>query len=245
MENNTLTKVNWCVAHSQMLNNFIWRKEMIKELKKELSALSGVDFFNPKFREVFKRYFPNDSEEVTAEEERIAEMVEEPVVEPTEEVAEAKAEEIVEDKAEEQPVEEVAEDKAEEEAIEEVAEEVTEPTNDETPTSEEVAEVVEDNAEEPTEEIDDHKELIDAKVELELVKAGVREDRLEPAKRLLMAEINKLEDVENVKELIKQYPEWLNKDKPVAKPIGMVLDNAGDGLTEEEKKLKQMGIDPR
>lgn len=242
MENNTLTKVNWCVAHSQMLNNFIWRKEMIKELKKELSALSGVDFFNPKYREVFKRYFPNDSEEVTAEEERVAEMVEEPVVEPTEEVAEAKAEEIVEDKAEEQPVEEVAEDKAEEEAVEEVAEEVTEPTNDETPTSEEVAEVVEDT---PTEEIDDHKELIDAKVELELVKAGVREDRLEPAKRLLMAEINKLEDVENVKELIKQYPEWLNKDKPVAKPIGMVLDNAGDGLTEEEKKLKQMGIDPR
>lgn len=243
MENNTLTKVNWCVAHSQMLNNFIWRIKMIKELKKELSALSGVDFFNPKYREVFKRYFPNENEEVTAEEERLAEVIDEPVVEPTEEVAEAKAEEIVEDKAEEQPVEEVAESVTEEEAVEEVAEAVTEPTNDETPTSEEVAEVVEDKTEE--EPIDDHEELIDAKVELELVKAGVREDRLEPAKKLLMAEIKKLEDVENVKELIKQYPEWLKKEKTVARPIGITLENAGDGLTEEQKRLKEMGIDPR
>ena len=239
MENNTLTKVNWCIAHSQGLNNFIWRIEMIKELKKELSALSGVDFFNPKFREVFKRYFPNDNEEVTAEEERLNEMVEEPKVETTEQVEETKAEEIIEDtQPTEVPTAEVVEDK-----VEEVAEEVTEPIEE--PKAEEVVEMVKDKVEEPTEEIDDHKELIDAKVELELVKAGVREDRLEPAKRLLMAEINKLEDVENVKELIKQYPEWLNKDKPVAKPIGMVLDNAGDGLTEEEKKLKQMGIDPR
>lgn len=212
---------------------------MIKELKKELSALSGVDFFNPKFREVFKRYFPNDNEEVTAEEERLNEMVEEPKVETTEQVEETKAEEIIEDtQPTEVPTAEVVEDK-----VEEVAEEVTEPIEE--PKAEEVVEMVKDKVEEPTEEIDDHKELIDAKVELELVKAGVREDRLEPAKRLLMAEINKLEDVENVKELIKQYPEWLNKDKPVAKPIGMVLDNAGDGLTEEEKKLKQMGIDPR
>ena len=46
-------------------------------------------------------------------------------------------------------------------------------------------------------------------------------------------------------EMIKQYPEWLHREKTVAKPIGMTMDNLGDGLTEEEKKLKQMGIDPR
>lgn len=223
---------------------------MIKELKKELSALSGIDFFNPKYREVFKRYFPNETEDVveSAEEQRLNEvMEEEPVVEATEEVAEAKAEEIVEDKAEEQPTEEVAESVAEEEAVEEVAEEVKE--TEETPTSEEVAEVVEDKPAEPVvetaDEVDDHKELIDAKVELELVKAGVRPERLEPAKKLLMLEIKKMEDVDNVKEWIKQYPEWLHADKPVAKPIGITMDNAGDGLTEEEKRLKEMGINPR
>lgn len=204
---------------------------MIKELKKELSALSGVDFFNPKYREVFKRYFPNDTEEVAEEvaEEKVEEMVEEPVVETAEEVVEEKAEETIEP---------------------EVVEEVTEETNEEpTETTEEVAEevaedieVAEDKAEE---KIDDHKELIDAKVELELVKAGVRADRLDSAKKLMLLEINSLEDVEKVAELVKQYPEWLKTEKPVAKPLGMVLDNSVDGLTEEQKRLREMGIDPR
>lgn len=216
---------------------------MIKELKKELSALSGIDFFNPKYREVFKRYFPNDNEEVTAEEERLNEMVEEPVVE-TNEVVEEKAEEIVEDKTEE--VEQPAEEVAEAEAVEEVAEETNEENAEATEeVKEELSEDIQVAEEKAEEKIDDHKELIDAKVELELVKAGVREDRLDPAKRLLMAEIKKMEDVNTVKEWIKQYPEWIKTEKPVAKAIGMTLDNAGDGLTEEEKKLKQMGIDPR
>lgn len=225
---------------------------MIKELKKELSALSGIDFFNPKYREVFKRYFPNDNEEVNMEEERLNEMAEEPVVETpevveeTNEVVEEKAEEIVEDKADEQPAEEVAESVEEAEAVQEVAEQ----TNEEnTEATEEVKEELSDDievAEEKAEEkIDDHAELVDAKVELELVKAGVREDRLEPAKRLLMTEIKKLEDIDKVKEMIKQYPEWLHREKTVAKPIGMTMDNLGDGLTEEQKKLKAMGIDPR
>lgn len=229
---------------------------MIKELKKELSALSGIDFFNPKYREVFKRYFPNDAEEVTAEEERLNEMAEEPVVETpevveeTNEVVEEKAEEIVEDKTEEvkqdEVAEEVAEDVAEAEAVEEVAEQTNEENAEATEeVKEELSEDIEVAEEKAEEKIDDHAELIDAKVELELVKAGVREDRLEPAKRLLMAEIKKLEDIDKVKEMIKQYPEWLHREKTVAKPIGMTMDNLGDGLTEEEKKLKQMGIDPR
>lgn len=227
---------------------------MIKELKKELSALSGIDFFNPKYREVFKRYFPNDNEEVNMEEERLNEMAEEAVaetpevVEETNEVVEEKAEEIVEDKADEveQPTEEVAESVAEAEAVEEVAEQTNEENTEATEeVKEELSEDIEVAEEKAEEKIDDHAELIDAKVELELVKAGVREDRLEPAKRLLMVEIKKLEDIDKVKEMIKQYPEWLHREKTVAKPIGMTMDNLGDGLTEEQKKLKQMGIDPR
>ena len=232
---------------------------MIKELKKELSALSGIDFFNPKYRNVFKKYFPDETEEVaeSVEEARLEEVVDEPVVEvkdevveTTEEVAEEKAEEIVDDKTEEvkqdEVTEEVAEDVAEAEAVEEVAEETQEQKAEVTEeVKEELSEDIQVTEEKAEEKIDDHKELIDAKVELELVKAGVREDRLEPAKRLLMAEIKKMEDVDNVKEWIKQYPEWLHKEKPVAQAIGMSLNDMGDALTEEEKKLKEMGINPR
>ena len=33
----------------------------VKELKRELSKLSGLDFFNPKYRDVFKKYFPDET----------------------------------------------------------------------------------------------------------------------------------------------------------------------------------------
>ena len=48
---------------------------MINELKRELSKISGVDFFNPKYRDVFKKYFSDDKdekEEEQAEEETLA-----------------------------------------------------------------------------------------------------------------------------------------------------------------------------
>ena len=38
----------------------------MNELKRELSKVTGIDFFNPKFREIFKKHFPNDKD---AEEE--------------------------------------------------------------------------------------------------------------------------------------------------------------------------------
>jgi hypothetical protein len=227
---------------------------MIKELKKELSALSGVDFFNPKFRNVFKKYFPDevDATADTAEEERVNEILEDEVVETKAEAVEDKVEEAVEEevKAEETIAEETAnevvEDKAEE-VIAENTEEVVEEVTNETP-AEEVEEAVEEEVaetQEVAEEVKDDTELIATKVELELVKAGVREDRLEAAKKLLMTEINTLADISKVEELIKQYPEWLQKPREVAKPFGMTLDDNGDGLTEEEKKLKAMGINPR
>ena len=224
---------------------------MIKELKKELSALSGVDFFNPKFRNVFKKYFPEevDATAESAEEERVNEILEDEVV--TAEAVEDKVEEAVEEvKAKETIAEETANDVVEEKAEEVVAEnteEVVDEVVEETPTETVEEAVAEEVAEtqEVAEEVKDDTELIATKVELELVKAGVRQDRLEPAKKLLMTEINTLADIDKVQELIKQYPEWLQKPREVAKPFGMTLDDNGDGLTEEEKKLKAMGINPR
>lgn len=43
----------------------------INEFKRELSKVSGIDFFNPKYRELFKKYFPADKD---AEEERLKDM---------------------------------------------------------------------------------------------------------------------------------------------------------------------------
>lgn len=225
---------------------------MIKEFKKELSKLSGVDFFNPKFRDVFKRYFPDDAdkeEETTAEEERLKEVVGD---EQVEDIEKELASENSDETAEEENTEEI------QNADEEVE---TEENVDETVSDEESAEDKEntesdgDNSTdesldaEPAAETEPkqepNQELVDTKVELELVKAGVREDRLEPAKRLILSEIHGLEDLDKVKEMIKQFPEWIKESAVNTKPFGMPVGEGGGDLTEEEKRLKAMGIDPR
>jgi uncharacterized alkaline shock family protein YloU len=82
----------------------------MNELKRELSKLSGVDFFNPKYRDVFKKYF---TEKEDAKDEGKDEDV--PVMD-TEEVKK-EAEPVKEDAVEKEPVEEKVEDvdKAEDE----------------------------------------------------------------------------------------------------------------------------------
>lgn len=220
---------------------------MVKELKKELSKLSGVDFFNPKYRDVFKKYFPDDTTEaeVNNAEEEVKESMNEVVADEvaTEQVEDIANEEVTED----EKSEEVAEDVAEQ--TEEIAHEKEQ--NDETMETKSEAEASTEDVEtkEPEQKAEDvkdtSKELLETKVELELVKAGVREDRLESAKKLFMSEISSLNDLDKLKELIKQYPEWIKKDKSNAKPFGMPLTDMGDGLTEEEKRLKELGIDPK
>lgn len=225
---------------------------MIKEFKKELSKLAGIDFFNPKFRDVFKRYFPDDAdkeEDTTAEEERLKEVV-----------GDEQVEDIEKELASENSDETVEEENTEE--IQNADEEVETKVNvDETVQDKESVEDKENNKSdgdnstdegldaEPVSEAEPkqepNQELVDTKVELELVKAGVREDRLEPAKRLILSEIHGLEDLDKVKEMIKQFPEWIKESAINTKPFGMPVGEGGGDLTEEEKRLKAMGIDPR
>lgn len=225
---------------------------MIKEFKKELSKLAGIDFFNPKFRDVFKRYFPDDAdkeEETTAEEERLKEVVGDEQVkdiekefasENSDETAEEENTEEIQNVDEEVKTGENATESTQEEGVEEIKEKTD--SQDETATDESLdAEPVSEA--EPKQE--PNQELVDTKVELELVKAGVREDRLEPAKRLILSEIHGLEDLDKVKEMIKQFPEWIKESAINTKPFGMPVGEGGGDLTEEEKRLKAMGIDPR
>lgn len=225
---------------------------MIKEFKKELSRLAGIDFFNPKFRDIFKRYLPDDAdkeEETTAEEERLKEVVGD---EQVEDIEKELASENSNESAEEENTEDIQntdeEAKTEENVDETVQDEESadDKENDEPDGDNSTDESL--NAEpaseaEPKQEA--NQELVDTKVELELVKAGVREDRLEPAKRLILSEIHGLDDLDKVKEMIKQFPEWLKESAVNTRPFGMPVGEGGGDLTEEEKRLKAMGIDPR
>lgn len=212
------------------------------ELKRELSRATGIDMFNPKFREIFKKYFPNEEDT----EEKMEEMRDESV-EKADEVSkvdeEVKQDEGVEGvKATEEDI-----DKAEDEReIDKIEEEKA----DNSEKRDEKAEEVNEESEEIGKKVDDLKskyedELFDAKLELELVKNNVREDKLEPAKRYLKYELEGDKDLTRVSEILKEFPEWLKKDRNMPNPIGMSVDEVNDDLTAEERRLKQIGINPR
>ena len=198
---------------------------MVKELKRELSRLSGVDFFNPKYREAFKKFFPDDADEVKEEAE--------------DEAAETNAEEVkgfeetkgkIEENEQDAEVSERESDGNEEEGAEQE--------------SEEEEEYDSDDSEEKSERhgIDPYAELLEARIENELLRGGVREDRLEHAMRLAKSEICCIEELHKVKDILNDFPEWVRAEKP--KGYGMEVD-PHDGLTAEERRLKEMGIDPK
>lgn len=234
----------------------------IKELKKELSALSGVDFFNPKYRNVFKKYLPNDnsdSENVDSmEEERLNEVLN---LDLDKEETPSDVEETREDDDKEEiKSDNTSEDCGEADDLEEESDEENsdkEDSEEDKSANEEQSDENSANEDKETEpeksssiNVQDdtnssNQELLETKVELQLVKSGVREDRLESAKKLFMSDIKSIADLDKLKDLIKQYPEWLKKEKTNAQPFGMSMDDNGDGLTEEEKRLKEMGINPR
>lgn len=212
------------------------------ELKRELSRATGIDMFNPKFREIFKKYFPNEEDT----EEKMDEMRDESV-EKADEVSKVD-EEVKQDEG----VEEV---KATEEDINKAEDEreidkIEEEKADNSEKRDEKAEEVNEESEEIGKKVDDLKskyedELFDAKLELELVKNNVREDKLEPAKRYLKYELEGDKDLTRVGEILKEFPEWLKKDRNMPNPIGMSVDEVNDDLTAEERRLKQIGINPR
>lgn len=236
----------------------------VKELKKELSKLSGIDFFNPKYRDVFKKYFPNDTTENDVndnEEDRLKEVLgeerEETKTPDTQENSTDTVEENAENKKEEIPSDEQGEDTDKEDAdpAEENVEDKSEdnaPETENVDSSEQTETIAEEslsntttNATDIAQQNNASDELLEMKVELALVRAGVREDRLEAAKKLFMADIHSIEDLSKLKDLVQQYPEWLKQTKQEVQPFGIPLGDNGDGLTEEEKRLKAMGIDPR
>ncbi len=200
----------------------------MNELKKELSKLSGIDFFNPKYREVFKKYFPNDKD--ADEEESVDKSLKDDGIKNSKQI-EDKVEDI--NKAEdEREIDKIEENKAD---STEKADEKAEDVNEE---SKEIGKDVDELKEDKT-----NDELLDAKIELELMRNGVRPERIGSAKKLAKVEVHSIDELDKVKDLIKEYPEWVRGYK--AEGFGMNITDDGDDLTEEEKRLKQMGINPR
>ena len=213
----------------------------MNELKRELSRASGVDMFNPKYREIFKKYFPNDED---AEEKKLEEY--------GVDKEEDKDEEVLDDvkKVEEQPEEEKVEDKLEdvdkaedEREIDKIEEDKADDGEEKDEKKEEVAEESHEIGKDVDELKDDKSELLDAKIELELMRNGVRPERLASAKKFAKYEINSLDELDKVKEMLREYPEWVRGYKP--ENFGMPVDENRNELSEEEKKLKAMGINPR
>lgn len=195
----------------------------MNEFKRELSKLSGVDFFNPKYRELFKKYFPSDKE---AEDERLKDMGgagEEEIAEKEQDVEKAE---------DEREIDKIEEEKADSpEKREEKAEEKREETHE---IGKDVDELKEDKMTD---------ELLETKIENALLRNGVREEKLGAAMRLAKSEISSIDELGKVKEILAEFPEWVRGYK--AKGFGMDVDNGADNLTEEEKRLKAMGINPR
>lgn len=195
----------------------------MNEFKRELSKLSGVDFFNPKYRELFKKYFVADKDAADESLKDAGGIVEKEITEKEEDI----------DKAEdEREIDKIEEDKAD------TAEERDEKAEDKREETHEIGNEVDELKEDKTSD-----ELLEAKIENALLRGGVREEKLGSAMRLAKSEIKNLEELDKVKEILKDFPEWVHGYR--AKSIGMDVDEGSDNLTEEEKRLKAMGINPR
>lgn len=214
---------------------------MVKELKRELSRLTGLDFFNPKFREVFKKYFP-DEEEKSDGDEPVKEETAEAAADNSREDVKAENYDGMMDKLKEKEEDiDKAEDEREIDKIE--REKADNPEK-----RDEKAEEVKEESEEIAKDVDDLKgdkayvELLEARIENELLRGGVREDKLPHAMRLAKSEIGSMEELHKVKDILRDFPEWVRVGKPMG--YGMEVDSE-DGLTAEERRLKAMGIDPK
>ena len=210
----------------------------MNELKRELSKLTGIDMFNPKFKDVFKKYFPQDedAEDKKAEEYGVEDKPEE-VLDDVKKVEDSTDDKKVEDKLEDV-------DKAEDEReIDKIEEDKADDGDKKDEKKEEVDEESEEIGKDVDELKEDKSELLDAKIELELMRNGVRPERLESAKKFAKYEVTSLDELGKIKEMLKEYPEWVRGYRP--DNFGMPVDENKNELTEEEKRLKAMGINPR
>ncbi len=216
----------------------------LTEKKRKLSAILGINLFDAKYKdvdEVLQELGTNNIEDSTAEEQQEASNDSEGATN----AEEKRASEILgeEDESAEEDAEETSQDdepaEEEEETPEDDKDEDDQADKDggEESTSEETTEEDQEEAEGEA----DTDELFDAKLEARLLRAGVREDRLDAARKLFKAD-HSIDDIELVDKFINQYPEWTRQQtKQQPQGFGMTLGE-DKGETPEEKRLRELGI---
>lgn len=212
----------------------------MKEKKRKLSEILGVNLFDAKFKEVDK-VLSDDKPKKEEEPAKDTETSETNNATKEPETKETNSEEAaMEDKdasqEEQAKTEDAEEDLDDEETIEE---------GDATET--ESAEIVKEDNVEDTESdnassVNAEAELFDAKLEARLLRANVREDRIDAAKKLFKAD-HTLADIDKVGKFIKEYPEWTKqKTKEQAKGFGMDVGEHDNSESAEERRLRELGI---
>lgn len=197
----------------------------INEFKRELSKISGHDFFSPKYRDIFAKAFSSDGEEKDGDKKDIKDKTE---TEDNTDVSDKK-----EDTAG-NATGETGTEVTETDTVKDTAGEAYEANETNVQTDTGVTETAPDNTKD---------ELLDAKIENALLRGGIREEKLGAAKRLAHAEIHDISEIEKINGILKDFPEWVRGYKSAG--FGMEIDSGTDNLTAEERRLKAMGIDPK
>lgn len=225
----------------------------LKEKKRKLSEILGINLFEPRYREIDAAL--SEDEEREADKESPQALPEAP----PEDAAAADETEAAEETDEAEKNTEAADKQDSDEPSEradepETAEEEVEPAEpDEAETAEGENDEAEQTAAEESESTEPGEaqtseaarleaELFDARLEAGLLRLGIREDKLDAAKKLFKAdhaseELNKLEG------WVKEYPEWTRrKSAEAAKGFGMGVGERDSAETAEDKRLRELGI---
>lgn len=210
----------------------------LKEKKRKLSEILGINLFDSKFKEVDS--IIEDGEKSVENKEQVGEKNAEPTQAAEDEKSNAEKE-TAENSSEQTEWDDPTESEGEKESASEsdaASDEEQKENVDESETENEETAIVESQEDTKTPE----EELFEAKLEAKLLRAGIREDKLDAAIKLFKADYT-IADIAIVDKWVKQYPEWKEtKTKEQAKGFGMNVGEGETGETPEERRLRELGI---
>lgn len=215
----------------------------LKEKKRKLSEILGINLFDSKFKEVDS--IIEDGEKSVENKEQVGEKDAEPTqaAEDEKSNAEKTSEEAIEpsDTAySESDDEKDNVNNSNEEGSGENSEDENQSADDTKSEKKQEDNATDDGQTEETKTPEE--ELFEAKLEAKLLRAGIREDKLDAAIKLFKADYT-IADIALVDKWVKQYPEWKEtKTKEQAKGFGMDVGEGETGETPEERRLRELGI---
>jgi len=226
----------------------------LKEKKQKLSKILGINLFDEKYSDVDSILDVDDADGGSSDDvsdDKVADKSQQEIEKAAEQSKETEASDNKQDDDKAEPEHEAdAKAKSETEAEQHDDNELDYQHDDENgegvPSDD--TEADSDDIEQGGDEVEKQSleqyndELFTAKLEAKLLRANIREDRLDSAIKLFKAEYG-IEDITLVAKWIQQYPEWTQStSKSTAKDFGMPVGEKDSGMTAEEKRLKELGL---